>query len=344
MRKKVLAASMIMIIAAPLPAQAQRKAPSPSAGTVQTVEPQGKVVFRLADPRIGAPGDVVASTRHRGILWTYDSRPGQAQIFAVDAHGRTVAAYTLAGLPGNRWNSIALAASSSGRSSLVLGDLEDQGGRRSSITVHQFPEPEQLTGGRLTVKTFRLRYPDSPQNADVLIATPSDGRRYVVTRSPLGSKVYALPSELVSGRSNRMTLVKSLDFAVRDAGFAPDGRVVLRDAGSARVLSGISGDLTQMIKLPKTKSEAFGLSTSGRLMLIGGSGPRARFYGFAIPEATAPASGSVPAKDVPAAPVEYPRPAALPGGLLGTGSLIALFGLVIFGFLIHRRGRRDPGT
>ncbi len=77
--------------------------------------------------------------------------------------------------------------------------------------MHRVPEP--AVGERLgRVTSFRLVYPDRPQDAETLLVHPRTGRLYVVTKAVLGpSVVYEAPQRLDPAGRNVLRRVGEVD-------------------------------------------------------------------------------------------------------------------------------------
>lgn len=321
----VLAAAPPAAAAAPTPA-----APAPA----RTVAGKARPLLNYADKQITASRDLAASATHAGVLWTFNSNAKKPQLFAIGPTGKTVATYSITG--ATHWNTIAVSRNEAGKPTLLLGDVGDFGGDRAhGIAIHEILEPARLASGRLHATRYQLAYPDGNHDADTLLAEPTDGRAYVITRSPAGAVVYALPSILGPNMRNKLTRLRTLHFAVEGGTFVRDGRVVLRGRRTVRVLAGIRGDVQNVVQLPAgLPAECLTVSSDSRELLIGAQGRHARVWAVALPAAKGAASEAPASKTI-----SYHSSGPL-GGVVGMVSLAGVVVIAVAGVGLYLRGRR----
>src|SRR5215216_4067774 len=84
-----------------------------------------QTAFTVQDPRISESSGLAASTGHPGIVYTHNDSGHAAQIFALDAKGRTKATYTLDGVTARDWEGIALGKDEQGRPAIFIADIGD---------------------------------------------------------------------------------------------------------------------------------------------------------------------------------------------------------------------------
>ena len=203
-------------------------APSPASGYSA-----GRLYFQFQDPQILESSGVVASSVRDGLFFTHNDSPGsvegqaiEARVFAVDDQGCTLVEHTLTAATNIDWEDIARGPSASG-SVLWLGDIGDNNhARTAGIDVYRIAEPNVNNSSRrasdgcptaavepATWTRFRLRYLDTPHDAETLLAHPITGQLFVVTKSPTSTAiVYAAPVDLVEGADNLLTPVAVIAF------------------------------------------------------------------------------------------------------------------------------------
>ncbi|QXJ24364.1 hypothetical protein AGRA3207_005675 [Actinomadura graeca] len=343
------AAAALVVLTGPIltgPPAAAAPTPKPTPAVTSTVA--ATAAFRAADPRLAVPAGLVAGVVHPEIWWTIGAASGRPLLFALDARGRTRAAYTLAGAVTTRLTAITIVKNGAGESGLFVGDLDE--GRAGSLTLHRVPEPAALTGGTLQVKSFRLRYPDGGHQGGALLADPAESRVYIITRGATAAAVFALPGVL-GPQVNELTRLRTLSYPVRGGEFTRDGRVVLKTTRDLRVLGGIRDKAGQVVRTSaKMTGAAFGVSADGRRAVMADPGTRPVFRSIALPTGAASAtgagvpqpSGTVSVNDQ-SSPVSFPSESGPPGGLLGTGALIGLVLLGLLSGVFYVRGRRNRG-
>ena len=233
----------------------------------------GRLYFDFQDPRIVESSGLVASSVRDGVFFTHNDSPGtpegqveEARVFAVDDQGCTLAEYRLPGATNQDWEDIARGPSAAGGNVLWLGDIGDNNHMRTAgIDVYRVAEPNMNSSARraadgcptAAVETtawtkFRLRYVDTPHDAETLLAHPSTGQLFVVTKSPTSTAlVYAAPVELVEGVDNMLMPVAAITFppsTTLGRGVQADQQFGFDAAGRLQTTAGdISADGTRVV-------------------------------------------------------------------------------------------------
>lgn len=190
-----------------------------------------------------------------GMFVTVNDSGDGGRIFTVDASGETVGTTSWSGEPTD---TEALAPAGPGH--VWVGDIGDNPGSRSSVTVLRVPFGE----GDRTVEpeSYELVYPDGAHDAETLLAHPRTGQLFVVSKDIFGGTMYAAPRELSADGPNELTpVVDTLAFAT-DGSFFPDGRsYVLRDYGNAAVYSYPDHERLASFRLP-SQQQGEGISVA----------------------------------------------------------------------------------
>ena len=166
---------------------------------------------------------LAASRSQPGVLWAHNDSGDIARIFAMTDDGRHLGAYTLPSVQAIDWEDMALGPGPvDGKDYLYLGDIGDNAGQRSEITVYRVREPDAGSDGELTdVEALVLQYPDRPHDAEVLLVDPLDGNIYIITKEIAGgpSTVFRAP-----GAAAQVTVleeVATVDFQALNAAEPP---------------------------------------------------------------------------------------------------------------------------
>jgi hypothetical protein len=179
----------------------------------------GTDYFSFQDERINESSGVVASSKEDGVFFTHNDSGDLPRFFAVDERGCTLATYALDGVAAvSDVEDIARSADG-----LWLGDIGDNNHMRNDLAVHHVAEPDVVTSDvegcptpadeTVAVTTYRIAYPDTPHDAETLLADPATGQLFVVTKAPmLQSFVYAAPMPLDPDAVNVLELVGSIVF------------------------------------------------------------------------------------------------------------------------------------
>ncbi len=150
------------------------------------------LLFHVSDPRITEASGIARGIASPGVVYVHNDSGDSARFFALDARtGATLASYTVPGATNVDWEDIAVARDRRGVPSVWLADIGDNDAARDEVRIYRVDEPR---GGAVgPAEVWRLRYPDSPHDAESLAVAPG-GTGYVVTKSLLGaSTVYAVP-------------------------------------------------------------------------------------------------------------------------------------------------------
>jgi uncharacterized protein YjiK len=192
------------------------------------------VVRRLSE--LPEASGLATSQTDANLLWAHNDSSG-AFLYALSKDGTLKARVPVTGADANDWEAVTAASCPSG-SCLFVGDIGDNHGSRSAITIYRLREPAPTDSATAPAEAIQLTYPDGPQDAEALFAT-ADGALFVVTKGEQGPvHVYRVPSEIKAGASGKLQRVATLTSnetdktsRVTDAAVSPTGDwVALRTA------------------------------------------------------------------------------------------------------------------
>lgn len=91
---------------------------------------------------------------------------------------------------------------------IYLGDIGDNGARRSDIQIYRIPEPVKASQTLFNsdVSVLTLRYPDGPRDAETLMLDPVDRLIYIISKREDSISVYSTSLSWQNGDS--LTLAK----------------------------------------------------------------------------------------------------------------------------------------
>ncbi len=128
---------------------------------------------------------LAVSRRHEGVLWTHNDSGDGPTVYAMDADGRLLATFDLAGTTAEDWEAMDLGPCPDDfrRSCLYVGDIGNNGRFRRVLTVHVVREPNPGEGAGLldVVGRIRYSYPRERRDAEAL-AVGSEGDLVIVTK------------------------------------------------------------------------------------------------------------------------------------------------------------------
>jgi hypothetical protein len=168
----------------------------------------------LRDPRINEASALV----DLGSLWVTSNDSGDtARLFVVSpVTGRTIGIVRVR-VPVQDVEALAPA----GVSSVWVGDIGDNDGKRRSITVFRVTVGPGLID--VTTRPYRLVYPRGHPNAESMFVD-GQGRLNIITKNIGGGIVYRAPARLDSTRLNRLQAVGRVAEYATDAARSRDGR------------------------------------------------------------------------------------------------------------------------
>jgi hypothetical protein len=171
--------------------------------------------------------------RDRSVLWVHQDSGARADVHALTLTGQARQTFRLDGAGAEDWEDMDVGPGpQSGTSYLYMGDIGDNGKKRSTISVYRVPEPA-VTGGGLTtiggVARIEARYPDGAHNAEAM-AVGADGTIYVITKAKT-TDIYAIPyPQSTSGVTTMVKIAPGTLNAMIDrsgADIRPDGRAII---------------------------------------------------------------------------------------------------------------------
>ena len=188
-------------------------------------------------------GLAVSSSRV-GVLYTHDDSGGAAVVHAITTLGDVLGGHPLPKGWNNDWEALeAGPCPASGSldptaSCLYVGDLGDNRAKRPRVVVRVVEEPAASAevGTPLSlVDSWKLRYPDGPQDAEALLVHPRSGAVDVLTKRLDGqSRIYRVPANSVPQQEQVLEALGSLsvtswadDPLVTGAAWSPSGDTVV---------------------------------------------------------------------------------------------------------------------
>jgi hypothetical protein len=174
---------------------------------------------------------LVVSRSQPGVFWTHNDSGDGPYLYAIDATGKLLATFTVAGAEAIDWEDMSsgpciadLASSGDAPVCLYLADIGDNNRRRQWLTVYVLVEPSLEAGTRtIPSRAFRYRYPAGPENAEALAVLP-DGDVTIVSKGNGGSiGFFRLRREAIARAavSGEILLAESAG----DSGIRPDGEI-----------------------------------------------------------------------------------------------------------------------
>lgn len=276
----------MMIAALTLLASVMMALPAPAASADDSATSDASVLCRFDDKRLAEISGLALSNRHEGIIWAHSDSGGGPRIYALDiATCEVEAVLTMRGVPARDMEAMAAGVNAIGERVLWVGDIGDNTGDRSSVSLYEVKEPSTLESRSVSATRYRVKY-SRPQDAEALVADPSTQRLWIITKGLLGGSVWQLPVPFRPGPTIRLDKVGDEEGFVTDAAMAPDGSMyVVRDYTEARVYRGQPpGRLVARLPLPEqVQGEAVTWAADGRSLIVASESDD-RLLGVGLPE------------------------------------------------------------
>ncbi|MEO0421521.1 MAG: hypothetical protein AAF184_04240 [Pseudomonadota bacterium] len=162
----------------------------------------------VVDGQLREISGLAVSRRDPDLLWVLNDSGNGARIYAIARSGERLATVAVLGARNRDWEDLT-AATLEGRSTLIVGDIGDNEGRRPYVTLYLVPEP-WVEEGRPTAavkveRTIHFRYPDGPRDAEGLAFDPVAGELLVLSKRAVPPALYAVP--VASDESSTSTVV-----------------------------------------------------------------------------------------------------------------------------------------
>ena len=212
-------------------------------GGIATLGSQAPAGAATAYDAIGAfptteGSGLVASRTYPGVFWALRDSGNPAELYAFKVVGGRLVDL----VPGARFKTFPVlgarnidweALSIDWHGNLYIGDIGNNGCKRSNLAIHQLAEPNPYTATALTVKqSWPVAWPDPASDCtgyDAEAMFSWQGQRYVVSKSARPA-VYRMATQ-VPGQRNRLEKVADLtpppggfNRMPTDASISPDGQ------------------------------------------------------------------------------------------------------------------------
>lgn len=128
---------------------------------------------------------LVASRRHRGVIWSHNDGGEMPGLFAIAPDGGDLGFHLLGLDDVDDVEDIAIVdgRGSNDGDDILLADIGDNGVTRPSIRVYRFAEPDPSVVSPISdVETLEFVYPDRPHNAETLLVDQANDRIVIVTK------------------------------------------------------------------------------------------------------------------------------------------------------------------
>lgn len=139
---------------------------------------------------------LVESRNTGGLFWTHNDGSDPV-LFALNPDGSVAGRVAVRGVKLRDWEDLEAGPCDSGNC-LYIGDIGDNSGQRSEISIIEVPEPTPDAEEAFPARVLRLKYPDGRHDAEALFRMP-DGDLYIVSKGRRGPvTLYRVPQDTSS--------------------------------------------------------------------------------------------------------------------------------------------------
>lgn len=212
---------------------------SVAVGVVLAAPASADEVCTIDDPRLTEMSGLATSIRHSDVVWTHNDSGDVPAIYAISTLTCDVlATVNLRGVSARDVEAIAEGRSADGTPMLWIGDIGDNQSSWPSVKIYSIAEPAHLQDQTVAARTYTFSYPDGPHNAETLLAAPTGGKLWVVTKSEPQGEIFSL--KLGAQGDAVATKVGTAPGTVTDGSIAPDAsQYILRGYFSATMFDGL---------------------------------------------------------------------------------------------------------
>jgi hypothetical protein len=159
---------------------------------------------------------LAVSHKNANVMWVHNDSGDSARVFAMTTAGTNLGTYSITGAGATDWEDMAIGPGpTAGVPYLYLGDIGDNGGSRSSISVYRVPEPT-VSASQSPVSTsisgadrLRFVYPDGPRDAESLFVDPQTRDIYIISKLENPHHVYRAAFPQSTSATTTLELVAS---------------------------------------------------------------------------------------------------------------------------------------
>jgi hypothetical protein len=229
------------------------------------------------------------SRRTPGVLWSMNDS-GESTLMALTTTGELQGRVRVTGATIRDWEDVSVGPCPGG-SCVYIGDIGDDGAKRTQVTVYRVPEPKPDDSTTAPADAFVFNYPDKAHDAEAAFVLPDQtlfiitkGHPTVLYRAPLNAqtrtaatltRVAELPVDQFLSEQNRRRS------RITDAETTPDGRWVAMRTNAELLLlrtrdlvDGHMRDVWHVDLRPfdETQGEGVAISNAGDVYLAGEGG------------------------------------------------------------------------
>lgn len=159
---------------------------------------------------------MVASIKNKEHFWVINDSGNHAKLYLINTKGETVHSWWINDVLNTDWEDLAIRYdASSGKSSILIGDIGDNYAIRKSINILEIEEPKFSSAQDTMISNFKnyhFRYEDGPRDAETLLYDPKSLKLFVVTKREENVRIYQADEQLIENDTMLLTFKSKLPF------------------------------------------------------------------------------------------------------------------------------------
>lgn len=165
------------------------------------------VITGYLAPILDEVSGITLSRTPEVFAWVHNDSGDTSRVFGIDKMGAVVTTIYFKGRLKEKGvkdcEDITAGFGNDSNRYIYLGDIGDNGARRSNIQIYRIPEPAKIyqTQFNSDVSVLTLRYPDGPRDAETLMIDPVDRLIYIVSKREDSISVYSTSLDWLNGDS-----------------------------------------------------------------------------------------------------------------------------------------------
>ena len=204
-----------------------------------------EVAGKLESPDLKEASGIAASKCQPDVFWTHNDSGDKALLYAINLKGEHLGVWNVTGATNRDWEDIAT-LKTNGKCYVLIGEIGDNDHKHKRLAVYRVEEPtiaeNAITStAKAPLETAEMSatymvYPNEKHDAEALLAHPSNGELYIVTKSSNSpSHVYKFKprfegEEQTMDKVADMTVPAVPNGSITGGDISPDGkRVILCD-------------------------------------------------------------------------------------------------------------------
>jgi len=169
-----------------------------------------EVAGLIIDAELAEISGLAVSRRHRDVLWVVNDSGNAARLYAMSRRGQRLAAFDVAGVTNVDWEDLS-AFSVDGRNYLLIADIGDNGGVRSTHDLLLVEEPAVIVDAAITpVGRLTFRWPDGARDCEAMAVDAARGEILLLSKKRVPAQLFRLPLADLFGPTGKVSVAEEV--------------------------------------------------------------------------------------------------------------------------------------